>query len=165
MANIYNSDLINEIREGGKIQQNVDNIPNQLADKVVPVMEVNPKILRRINIIKAYTSAATGESTVYTTPTDKDFYLVGYSLNSVKNAACDGTNVYMEGVLSTGEAITIDYWLSLTLTADKYNNSMSFSQPILLKRGSVIKVATNFGVGAQTKTALIYGYTVDNIKA
>ncbi len=44
-AIIYNSDVTKELRDGGKISLR-DAIPNQLAEKVVPVMEVNPKFYK-----------------------------------------------------------------------------------------------------------------------
>jgi hypothetical protein len=50
MAQIFNSELKKQLIDGAKLQTSKDVIPSQLADKVVPVMEVNPKLLKYCGI-------------------------------------------------------------------------------------------------------------------
>jgi hypothetical protein len=168
MAIIYNSDLTKEIREGAKVSLR-DVIPNQIADKVVPVMEVNPKLLRRINIVKIGLSSTTGNTTIYTTPTDKDFYLTGVQIGLIKDATNDmaigncGLTITPKGSPSTA-VIGIPV---LTLTAQNSSVTRDFSIPILLEKGSNIIFAQSsaYTVGLCSKEGTIIGYTVDNINA
>jgi len=166
MSQIYNSDLTNEIRDGAKIQQNVDTIPNQLADKVVPVMEVNPKLLRVVNFIVGGTSNTTGSTSIMTLPTDKDTFLTDLTLEVSKNVTCDSVYVELNATLKGGKAVQLAYlhFQTLTLT-DNINISKSFTVPIQLERGSQIAVNGNFAAGASSRGVQLFGYQVENIKA
>jgi hypothetical protein len=169
MATIYNSDLSREIVEGGKIQTSVDRIPSELAEKVIPVMEVNPKLLRKINVVKyAATGTSTGVLTIYTTPSDRDFYLCSICAGYIKDATCDmgtgrisitATPFYEVGVMELIGFPTI------TLTAQERLINVDYSKPILLKRGTTIAFAVSFTAGVLSRTANITGYTIDNSTA
>lgn len=166
MATIYNTDLTKELKDGAKIQQIRDVIPSQLAEKVVPVMEVNPKLLRRCNIARSDVAINATAQTIYTAPTDKDFYLCGASCAVIKDATATSTNTAVvcspaEGG-NTANVISI---AGLTLTAQENCNSIMFSPPLLIKRGTAIQVTNSTNVGNVTGRGFIYGYTVDNVTA
>lgn len=165
MATIYNSDLSKELIEGAKIQTSREGIPTQIAEKVVPVMEVNPKLLRRVNVVRGISKTNTGAQVIYTTPTDKDFILTGVIYAVTKNAACDaatgrsGISVIIEGATQTIGMVSI-----LTATASDQSNSIDFPQGIKLDRGQNISTAgsTTYAAGNMSITATILGYTIDN---
>jgi len=166
MVTIHNSDLFKELRDGARSQQLRDGVlPNQLAEKVVPVMEVNPKILRIINTVKEIGSSATGNTTIYTTPADRDFFLTSVYLTHTEDATSDGTGVYIQIVLPDGVTTRVLRFLKTTLTA--FNNAMSlpFPRPILLKRNSTIIFVKAFTVGTTNTSGGITGYVVDNSNA
>jgi hypothetical protein len=158
MATIYNSQLKEEIRDGAKIQQNVDNIPSRLADSVVPTMEVNPKFFRRINVI----ARATSTGTIYTTPTDKDFFFVGCQMAGAHStASASGSSTL--SVIPEGQAAIIVSSIfartSVILDVDTSNSTLMLPLPIKLAKGSIIAyTATNFTANACT----IFGYEVYN---
>lgn len=160
MAQIYNSNLTRELVEGAKIQQNHDIIPNQLAEKVVPVMEVNPNMLRSINLIKTSGNSATGSVTVYTCPSDKDFYLYGVCMSYTKDVACDNVSIALQASLSEdgSSATVISEMLSQTLTAESRTLNKDFTVPLKLRRGSALILVGAFSVGALTKKCQIQGY-------
>lgn len=165
MATIYNSDLSKELQQGAKIQINRDDIPNQLAEKVVPVMEVNPKLLRRCNIIAGNTSTVTsGTVAVYTTPSDKDFYLVSYALAVAKDAACDisSGSVSMTATEADMGAIQLLGIPVITLTLQQDNISVQLPFPIKLKRNTAISIAGTFTAGICSRIGRIVGYTVED---
>jgi len=164
MAKIYNSDLFKELKDGAKIQQAVDRIPNEIAEKVIPVMEVNPKLLRTINIIKNVYGTATGNLTVYSVPSNKDFYLVGADISAQEDALSTNTATYIAATID-GAAVRILQLSKLTLTADSKNGSISFNTPIKIDRGTNITLSNSFGAGAAVKTCTIYGYVIDNSNA
>jgi hypothetical protein len=164
---IYNSELSHEIRDGAKIQQSVDGIPSELADKVIPVMEVNPKLLRVIDVVRNATATPNSNTTIYTTPTDRDFFLTTAQLAYVKDATCDIASGVGPRISVTmfGETTTRGILESavITLTADSQIISIAFPRPIKLARGSAITGdrGAAFTVGNLVRSFSITGYTTN----
>lgn len=165
MATIYNSDLTKELVQGAKIQQATDRIPSQLGDVVIPVMEVNPKLLRRVNVIKVAAAINATSSTVYTTPTDKDFYLTAGSLSVVKDATATSVASTLTATTDFDTGVSILRIATLTLTVQNDTQTQSWIPPILLKRGTNITVTNSTATGNVTAVACIQGYTVENVNA
>lgn len=164
-AKIYNSNLTKEIIEGARLQQQQGSIPQELAEKVIPVMEVNPKLLRSCNIVYGTVNGANGATTIYTTPTDKDFYLVAANLNNTSDAACDNTNIQLVVTTENGVSEQLIYLTKISLTAFNDSISLSLPIPLKLKRNSTITIEQTFTVGVSRSGGSIVGYTVDNITA
>lgn len=166
MAQIHNSELLKGMQDSAKLQTIRDRIPDQLADKIVPVMEVNPKLLRVCNIVRGANKATTASATLYTTPTDKDFYLTGIALSYTKNVTCDtatgalNVTVYIDGALQTLFSLA-----KLTLTAEEKTGSITFPIPVKLDRNTPITYGTTWTAGAMIQAISIVGYTVDNVNA
>ena len=158
MVRINNSDLMTELRDVAKIQVASDIIPNVLSNQVVPVIDVNPKHARKINVVRYVTSA----SAAYTTPTDKDFFLMGFNMSFSKTVANDGANLTLTGYVD-GVVQNIGTLAGITLTAERAEMSQSFPIPIKIDRGT----ALTFAVGATMATVrgTIFGYLVENINA
>lgn len=162
-AKIFNSNLTKEIIDGAKLQQNLGGIPSEIAEKVIPVMEVNPKLLRVNNIVRG--NISTGTSTVlYNIDSNEDFYLTSASISNSKTAADSNTNCYI-GVVLPQESGTraLLYLAGTTLTAESGQLCLNFNPPILLKRASTIllnRIANN-----GTTAGSITGYSVRNINA
>ena len=161
MVQIHNTTLFKELREGTKVQQLRDTIPSQLAEKVVPVMEVNPKLLRRCNIVKRNTNLDSLNATVYTTPAAQDFYLVGATLSLIKDAGSASTATTLTVVID-GVTVAIFYIPSITLTAQQDSMTISLPIPLKLDRGSIINIANTSGAAIIRAGASIIGYTVEN---
>lgn len=154
MAQIHNAQLSKEIIDGAKVQLSMDKVPNQIADKVVPVMEVNPKLFRSCNIVENIYGSA---GTIYTTPTDKDFFLTSATLSYNKSVADSGTNAFIKLTLpGQGESIILTL-PGITLTAEKLAISSTFNPPILIKRGTNIYTS---GANITTICSNITGYSV-----
>ena len=163
MATIHNTDLTKELKEGAKLQQLRDLIPSQLADKVVPVMEVNPKLLRRINIVRYREDSNSTGGVIYTTPTDKDFYLCGVTMEVIKDATATSVASTVT-IVPKGEAsVRIVTIPGFTLTAQNSNQVKDFTHsPILLERASTVVSSNSTNVGNVKAHTIIYGYIVDN---
>lgn len=158
MAQIYNTKLISELKEGAKLQQLRDIIPSQLAEKVVPVMEVNPKLLRRTNILRSSSrSTTTNGLTIYTTPTNQDFYLTYAQLNYMTDAAADNTTLRLTCTIdgATRDILTV---CKQTLTATSGNIILPLQYPIKIDRGTNIQLVMAFTVGASIAYPVIGGY-------
>lgn len=162
MAYIDNSETAKELIEAIRGNANTNLPPKQIANQVIPVIDINPKHSRRVNIVKRTSRSTTGGSTSYTTPTDKDFYLVGASLSYSCSAACD-SNTYTVGATISGDttATNILELRKETLTLrDDYANIM-LNYPILLARGTNITVNQTFTAGTSSVASTIFGYTVE----
>lgn len=163
-AKIYNSDLTKEIIDGAKLQLNEGNIPSEIAEKVIPVMEVNPNLLTRNNVIASRNATNTG--TIYTIPTDRKFFLTGLFVSATSTAA--GSNVMSVSVQPKGGVNTTIASIRLLNTAaiDAANDSafLNFSgNPFELEPGSLITATAGGTISASLQCA--YGYTQSNIRA
>ena len=168
MAIIYNSDLSKELVDGAKIQQNIDSIPNQLADKVVPVMEVNPKILRKVNLIQTGASVSTGTVSTGSIALGKNFFLTSIIATMIKDAACDvatGTLNIATTLYETNAATTIGTIPVITLTAASKDVIIDFARPVRLANGASLTLTGTFSLGIMVRGITAYGYTEDNPNA
>lgn len=132
-----------------------------LSDEVqgpVAVIPINPII----NIVRAASATTTSSGTIFTTPTDKDFYLTGVQFGFVKDAACDAANTTTPAVLITidGVSVTVVRLPTITLTAQNQSVFVSLPTPIKIDRGTTISIqSTSYTVGVFNRNAVIYGYT------
>lgn len=164
MSNINNTELLIGMRDNAKVQ-NTENIPSQLADKVVPVMEVNPMLLRRCNIVKGNVRTSTGVVTIYTTPTNKDFYLTSVCFGVSKDAVCNVATGLLNISISVEGTTAYTHLCNtpvITLTASSSIVSQSFPVPIKLDRNTTVSMASTFGAGVLVLAGNIAGYTVEN---
>jgi hypothetical protein len=165
MAQIHNSELSKELIKGGALQASRDAIPNQLAEKVVPVMEVNPRLLKNCNVSRrGFLSNATS-ATLFTTPTDKDFYVCAAQMGYIKDATSTATTLRMTCITEENLSGALIVIPTLTLTAGNGGASVSIVPPLKLTRGSIIACTSDSAVANIKVDGCIQGYTVDNINA
>lgn len=164
MATIYNSDLTKELTKGAGLQTSKDVIPNQIAEKVVPVMEVNPKLLRVVNVHQRNTATNATSATIYTTPADRDFYLTGLTISMIKDATATSTSSFIS-VYINGLQNQIAHIVSLTLTPQYAAYSKDFTVPIKLDRNTAIVIGNATNVANITSSGTIQGYIVDTSNA
>lgn len=123
----------------------------------------NVPVLPRINIARGSTGAVSGALTaVYTTPTDRDFYLTGVTMSFAKDAVCDVASAVMTlSIRIDGAPAQIAQLPMLTLTAQSGVVSVSFPIPIRVDRGFAINTNTQtFTVGLLQRACTITGYTI-----
>jgi hypothetical protein len=167
MVTIYNSDLFKEVREGIKTQQLRETIPSQLAEKIVPVMEVNPKLLRRAKPFAMASSLSNATSaTIYTAADNKDTFLTGASVSMIKDVTATATDMALKCISPDS---TVAYHLlriaGITLTPQTMAISNSFVPPIQIKRGSNVTLTSDTNVGNIVIRAALTGYEIENINA
>jgi len=163
MATIYNSDLSKELTLGAKIQTGRDAIPNQLAEKVVPVMEVNPKLLRRATQLAnllGRTTTATGV-TVMSAKTNQDVFITGLLVSNVQSAASDNVLIAITTTMD-GAAKVIYRRVKATLTASNTHDYMEFNIPLKIDRGAAITFTLAFTAGTSTTDVIVFGYLDEN---
>jgi len=166
MVRINNTDLMNELRDVAKIQVGSDMIPNVMSNQVVPVIDVNPKHARIINLVESVSKSTTGAANVYTTPTSNDFFLCGVNSSFDKNVTCDLADGRLALVVTINgaEKVIIGHSV-ITLTAERGEIAVDFNRPIKLDRNTTIYMAGTFTAGKLLRQISIYGYIVDNSNA
>lgn len=150
---IIKNNLIDELR----LNPSIDTIPNVVNPTIQPVFEVKKKYC---NVQRRGSRATTGSSTIFITPSDKDFYLVAASIHLIKDVTCDlatgqiGINTVLDG--TTNQCVSV---ATLTLTAQSVESSLSFNPPIKVDRNTALGFTTTFTAGACSTSATIAGYT------
>ena len=163
MATIYNSLLTKELIEGARVQVSRDSVPTQIADKVVPVMEVNPSMLRKNTILRGSSRTTTGTLTIYTTPTDRDFYLTSLSLSIIKDVTCDlATGSSAPSCTIDGASQNLPGFSTITTTAQNQTLTINFDKPIKLDKNSSIVWGGTFTAGVYIRYGVITGYIIEN---
>lgn len=131
--------------------QFTDEVSGPVA--VIPVTPVS-------RIVKQAGSNVSGNVPVYTTPSDKDFYLTSVTLSYSKNVTCDVANgAYRLSVVIDGVTTYIASIALQTLTADNSNLSLNLSTPVKIDRGTSIATTNSFTAGAFIRQVCISGYT------
>jgi len=132
-----------------------------LGDDVTGPVAVVP-ISRYCNIVRR--GIATGTSTtIYSTPSDKDFYIVAAELAVIKDSSSTSTvstiTVVIDGVSQPLLSIP-----SITLTAQNAQVTQSFRNPVKVDRGTNITVTNGTNVAVINAHGCIAGYTVETTK-
>lgn len=164
MAVIYNSDLTKELVDVAKIQVSRDSTPNQIADKVVPVIDVNPKHSRVLNHATVNTATNSAGVTIYTTPTDRDYFLTQVFLYFIKDVTSTSTYSAIDVVIGGGR-YTLLSLPQISLTVQQGGLSISFHRPMKIDRGTTIRLLNSTNVANITSTGGVAGYTVENVNA
>lgn len=162
MVTIYNSELTKELVAGAKIQQSKELPPTQLADKVVPVMEVNPRLLIKPDIFGDATSAATGTFTIFTTPATGDFYMTSIQAGYIKDVLCDVASggIYVTASIK-GVTTALIAFPVITTTVQSASLFFNFAQPIKIDRYTNVTFSGTFGAGVLIRSGVVHGYRTD----
>jgi hypothetical protein len=164
MLRINNSSLIQEIIDSAKLSTS-SGVPTELVNQVVPVMEVNPKLLRRCNVLETAGRTAASSVTIYTVPTGKKFYLTSASLNYIKDALNDHATGITALVTCVIGGATKNLFIIpvITLTAQSGIINLNLPVPIELEAGTIVSIgAVTIGAGSFIRVVNIVGYTTDN---
>lgn len=129
---------------------------SSVGEILVPTISIVPNI----NIVRSATTTVTGSTIVFTTPTDKDFYLTTALLGFIKDATADTDLLLMRFTIG-GVVRDLLLLRSITLTADSQNAFLSLPLPLKIDRGTSITMSGTFTLGAMSKYSSISGYTVE----
>ena len=151
------------IREVSKILgHQVENKPELDTSKIVLTSEINPKLLKFCNVVVRATSTTSSTSTIYTTPTDKEFYLTGISLSYSATVLNDQTRIYIQTQTLPSNLMAPIIDINVVTTVAQSNNfSRDFTIPLKIAPGTIIGLVKSFTAGAGSYTANIVGYTID----
>lgn len=132
---------------------------NIINDVIIPNIPINP----RVNIVQSNSAFNATSAVVYTTPSDKDFYITACNLSTFRDATATSTQayltVYIDGIMKTIMSIS-----AITLTAGNGEMASAFPYPIKADRGTDIAVRNTTAVGNVRTNAVIMGYTQETVK-
>jgi len=157
MVQINNLDAIKAIREGTRMS-NVDPAPTELGKTAVPVIDMTPDFHRKIQFLTDATATNATSATFLTTPTDRDFYLVGYVLSVVKDVTALSTSTAITGTPFGGSAQAIVRIPTLVTTAERAQISHTLAYPLKMKRGTTITISNSDATANIVGAGTIYGY-------
>lgn len=154
-------DVANNLIDGLKLNTASDTIPKFVAAVIQPVFEVKRRIA---NIVRTSNATTTATVTIFTTPSDRDFYLTGISFNIIKDATCDlatgriNISVTVEGTGQTALSLG-----TITLTAQNISEAVTLNPPLKLDRNTAVAISSaSFTVGVLNRTASIVGYNEES---
>lgn len=157
MVNITNSEIMQEIRNRAKLQGAVSAIPAQLGKEVIPTIEVNPQMVKNAQIVRSGRALNSTAVTIYTTPTDQDFYLTSAAISFIKDVTSTSTVTDLR-VFINGSAQTLLRFDGITLTVQTGSVSMTFPHPIKIDRGSIITINNGTNTATIAGSGMIVGF-------
>ena len=160
MAKINNPELIRGLINKAKINLAVDQVPSQLAEKIVPMLNVTPEY--KVFIADGRASDATS-FTIYTASTKKRTFVCGGGLSlskdAVNNSVSSDITLTPKG-RKPNEFITIRYE-PLTAGSNMFYIP-SLLHPIELQKGSTITVNNNAALASIDCHGTIYLFELDD---
>lgn len=161
-AKIYNKDAIQaEIRSAGIVGN--ENIPGELADKVLPVIDITPRH-HRLNTVLATllgrTTTGTGVTVLAAQGATKEVYITGYTFANVQDATSDNTVMSLTSTFG-GVAKVFHRREKPTTTASVTDDFVSFPIPLKIDDNTAVTFTLAFTVGTSTSDVILFGYIVD----
>lgn len=164
MATIYNSDCTKGLANNAGIQVSREQVPNQLADKIVPTFETNPQLLRTCIVRHFNSNTSAGSTTLLPADANRDFYITGLRMSYAQNAVCDVTSANVS-ITATQDGVA-RHLISLpilTLRELALTEYVPFTIPFKIDRNTSIQFTTSsFTVGVCLRNYAVYGYYIDN---
>ena len=156
---IQNSEIIRELQLQTR-QPTINGLPRTISNQIVPVIELNSKLIKRLNVsgIGAINSTT---ATILAAQPDKDVYIVGASLSMIKDATSTSTSTTISFTDENGASRDLLRVLGLTLTAQTYNESIGLSHSIRIKRNTAININNGTNVANISSYGIVYYFTDD----
>lgn len=130
------------------------------TSKVILVSDVNPAHNRFCEIVRRQSAINSTGGTIYTTPSDRDFYLNSCFLSYIKDATSTSTTSALSVVIG-GATVNLIRFAQLTLTAATGSQGLSFPAPIKLDRNSAITISNSTSTANISCEGTISGFLAD----
>ena len=159
MAKIQNSDVITEMIKGLFLDPAREQVPSEIADKILAVYQVNPQ--RLIQVANLDISDGTA-GTLITTASDKDTYLIGATISVSKDVVNNGIFSAIDCVPIGNprrQVLIVNY--EPVTASSNLNAQIAFPLPIKLTRGSSVRILNGSGTASIDTAGTIMFYEVD----
>jgi len=152
-----NREIVAFIQDKLKMNPATDVLPKHIVPTIQPVIEGNRQVC---NVARHGVQTTTGSITVFTTPSDRDFYLNSVYAAFNKDATCDSaTGVYTLSSTFDGTTRRLLDFPIFTTTAQSNEMTISFPIPLKVDRNVAIAFSGTFTAGACVRCAGITGFT------
>lgn len=163
MTVVRNSDTLRELREASQIQQASEPTPSSLHASIIPVMEVNPKLLRRTGVLCESTRSTTANGvTLLAAKPAQDIFITAINCTNVQDATSDNTSIGVQ-FYENGVQRYAYRRLKPTTTASATADQVRFNPPLRVDRNTALTFTGTFTAGTMTTTTTVFGYVVDNV--
>lgn len=130
----------------------------QSDSKIVPVLEVNPNVVRTINLVLSSGASATGTMTI-SLPTKGTIWLFGLQLSYIKDATCDAAigGILVQGYYEGSQAQTnLLMGSMLTTTAQADSIVVMFPTPLKMQANTAITQTVSYTAGLMRRGLVLY---------
>jgi len=165
MATIQNQAIIQKLVDELELYPALDKVPTELAEKVLPVFQVNSEIIevspKPSDVVRGAMELGGNPNTIYTTPATGKFYLTNVQLSSSQGAASTTpSNCKIEIDIDGTTQIIAYIYSSPSTTVNASTNQMvvlNLQNPILIDAGTNIVMTPSSST--MESCAVIVGYT------
>ena len=169
MAKINNQAVMQKLIDELKLYPGKDIIPTELAEKILPVFQINEQDVtvstEKANVVKTAEVGFDGgvSNTIYTSPATGKFYLTGFIISGVNgaSAAYNSAKINIDIDGATVPVGKIHLAPRITVAGDAVIPyqvvSMTLNNPILIDQATTLDLVTENDDGHFSGT--IYGYT------
>jgi hypothetical protein len=150
-----NSQVIREIVNAFKIDLLAEKIPQP-----IPVVEVGVKSSKTIDVVRSAAVTNAASTTLYTTPTDQDFYLTFASLNTKNASAAGSATIIAVNVTIDGQVRMLLGHVNFvsTNTTGPTSPFICGNHPIKVDRNTAITLTMDSPTTSDRAFASIAGY-------
>lgn len=157
MPNIQRGTISEEFRNGLDLDTaRTGKHITEASEKVVLTYDYSNA--RYANIVRTGTASNATTATIYTTPSDADFYMTSVTISMIKDATAtsvySGVNFFINGVVYN---FRID---GFTLTAQADSLHCALPAPVKVDRNTAITAINSTNVANVTCRAVITGFEV-----
>lgn len=161
MAKIFNTETIKRILDDAGIQTSADDVPTELARKVVPVLISNPTITLKV---KTGTASDATSATIRTNSTTKRTFLFAVALSISKDVVNDSINSGIN-ITPLGDSVAGIMKLRYEPTvAGNLHDFIVLPYPIELEKGTAINVTNSTNTASIDASAAVYFYEMEDLK-
>ena len=166
MITNYNSVLTQEIRDVLKLQGGRDRMPQLVEEKIMPVIDVNPKHAKVATVLVTLSKTTTSSNTtLLAANTGKDVYITAINYSCSQDVVCDNVLMTLTGTFNGAASTPIYRRNKNTTTAESFFDRIEFNPALKIDRGTAILYTAAFTAGALSATISIFGYYDENINA
>jgi len=148
----YNTAVIKSLSDFWRFKG--DAIPSEVNDVIQPTFDVRPPATISRSAQASNTAA---EQTIYTTPTDVDFFLSSACLSLIKDVTATSTATNLFATID-GVQRQILVIVGITLTVQNQTVAISYDTPIKVDRGTNITLKHSAATANVNAQATIQGF-------
>jgi len=166
MALINNQAVLQKLVDELRLYPAKDKVPSELADKILPVFQINSEQITvnapYANVARAAVKTGVGSSTIYTTPATGKFYLSSVQVSTRTSSGVslkEGTALISCTIDGVSRTMVYVHVVSGVDFGDNSTATVSFNNPVLVDPATNIVVTA--ADSSQDSHGCITGYTTD----